>query len=212
MMLHVFTWLIALLAASSVQAAEVRLRSAASCPGTIVRLGDIAEIASDDSAISDELSAIPLFPAPTAGKIRQLDRNQVRQLLAISGIDVKQLTITGSETVVVQSGASALASRPTYRASGEPTSIRLASLETAIPAKRQRPVGEEPVLLPPLVKRGESVTVHSRAAGVRITTSGKALSDGALGTEINIEMADKRTKLLARVAGPQTVEVSASKQ
>jgi hypothetical protein len=199
------------LAACSAQAAEVRLRSTASCSASVVRLGDIAEIASDDPAIADDLVAIPLFPAPTDGKSRQLDRNQVRQLLSISGIDLKQLSLTGSETVVVQSGAGDTTSRPTNRASGESSAIRLASLETAVPAMRPKPAAAEPIV-PPLVKRGESVTVHSRAAGVRITTSGKALSDGALGAEINVEMADKRTKLMARVAGPQTVEVNAIKQ
>jgi flagella basal body P-ring formation protein FlgA len=210
MVIRVLTLAACFLVAGSAQATEVRLRSTASCSATIVRLGDIAEIVSDDPAVAGELTAVPLFPAPTAGKSRRLDRNQVRQLLSISGIDVKQLSLTGSETVEVQSGAGGLASRPAARV-GEPSAIRLTSLETAVPAKRPKPAAAEPVVLPPLVKRGESVTVHSRAAGVRITAAGRALSDGALGAEINIEMADKRTKLLARVAGPQTVEVNANK-
>ena len=200
------------LVACSAQATEVRLRSVANCPATIVRLDDIAEITSDDPAIAADLAAIPLFPAPTAGRSRQLDRNQVQQLLSISGIDLKQLSLTGSEIVVVQCGVGESTSRMANRAKGEPSAIRLASLETAVPARRPKPVAAEPSVLPPLVKRGESVTVHSRAAGVRITTSGKALSDGALGTEIQIELADKRNKIVARVAGPQAVEVNASKQ
>ena len=211
MIARLFAFAVCVLVACSVQATEVRLRSVASCSAAVVRLGDIAEIASDDPAIADDLAAIPLFPAPAAGKSRQLDRNQVRQLLSISGIDLKQLSLTGSETVVVQSGAGNSTSRPTNRG-GEPSAIRLASLETAVPARRPKPAAAEPLPLPPLVKRGESVTVHSRAAGVRITTSGKALSDGSLGAEIQIELADKRNKILARVAGPQTVEINANKQ
>ena len=207
-----FVFAVCVLVACSAQATEVRLHSVASCTATVVRLGDIAEIAADDPAIAEDLAAVPLFPAPTAGKSRQLDRNQVRQLLSISGIDLKQLSLTGSETVVVQSGAGDLASRTANRASGEPSAIRLSSLETEIPARRPKPAAAESVVLPPLVKRGESVTVHSRAAGVRITTSGKALSDGLLGAEIQIELADKRNKILARVAGPQTVEINANKQ
>lgn len=211
MMLRVFTWLIALLAASSAQAAEVRLRSTVSCPATIVRLGDVAEFVESDPAVAADLAAVPLFPAPSAGKSRQLDRHHVRQLLAISGIDLMQITLTGSETVVIQ-GAAGLVARPASPNAGEQSSIRLASHETPVPTRLQKLAEKtEKPAEPTLVKRGENVTVQSRAAGVRISTSGKALSDGVLGAEINIELADKRTKLLARVSGPQTVEVSTAK-
>src|SRR5262245_43917684 len=90
---------------ASPAATEVRLRSAASCPATVVRLGDLAEIASEDPAVASDLAAIALFPAPPAGASRQLDRHQVRQLLAISGIDLAKVTIGGSEAVIVQSAA-----------------------------------------------------------------------------------------------------------
>jgi hypothetical protein len=194
------------LLAPAAQGAEVRLRSLASCPATIVRLADIADIESDDPLVQDELAAIPLFPAPPAGRSRQLDRHQVRQLLAISGLDTAAIAITGSEFVVIES-AGQYAARPIQRSG--PSAIRLASLETVEPASKTKPQASEPAPLPPLVKKGETVTVHSRAAGVRVTTSGKALADGAVNSEITVELDDKKTKIQGRVAGPQTVEVRA---
>ena len=211
MIIRAFALLLCFLAAGSATSAEVRLRSAASCTATVVRLGDIAEIQADDPAIAADLAAVPLFPAPIPGKSRQLDRHQVRQFLAISGIDLQQISIGGSETVVVQCESGSSIARPALRVGGEPSAIRLASLESEVAAKRQKPATPAPVEPPLLVKKGESVTVHSRAAGVRISTSGKALSDGVLGAEISIELADKRTKIVARVAGPQTVEINASR-
>jgi flagella basal body P-ring formation protein FlgA len=205
MPVRVLPILLCLLAAAA-HGAEVRLRSLADCSATVVRLADIAEIESDDPLVREELAAIPLFPAPPAGRSRQLDRHQVRQLLAISGMDAKSITITGSELVVVE-GASRTASRPIQRSS--PSAIRLASLESTDPASRPKTAAPEAAPQPPVVRKGETVTVHSRAAGVRVTMTGKALGDGALGSEVTVELDDKRTKIQGRVAGAQTVEVRA---
>jgi hypothetical protein len=174
-----------------------------------VRLGDVAEIVSDDPAVTEELAAVPLFPALGPGRSRQLDRHQVRQLLAISGIDLKWITIAGSELVIVQTEAAGPIARPISRRGQGGSNIRLASLETESPAARPLKPDVEPVPLPVLVKRGENVTIHSRAAGVKVTDTGKALADGTLGAEIAVELNDKRTKIQGRVAGPRTIELQA---
>jgi hypothetical protein len=207
MTVRVLTILLLLLAATA-NGAEVRLRSLASCSATVVRLADIAEIENDDPLVRDELAAIPLFPAPPAGRSRQLDRHQVRQLLAISGLDTAAIAITGSESVVVESAAQIAAVRPVQRSG--PSAIRLASLETTSPASKPKTAATGAAPQPPLVKKGETVTVHSRAAGVRVTMSGKALGDGALGSEIAVELDDKKARIQGRVAGPQTIEVPAN--
>ena len=62
---------------------------------------------------------------------------------------------------------------------------------------------------PPVVEKGAIVTVSARAAGVKITTSGKALDDGSTGESIGVELADSKQRVLARVSGPQTVEMTA---
>jgi hypothetical protein len=196
-----------LTAAATARAAEVRLHAVANCQATVVRLGDIAEIACDDPAIAEDLAAVALFPAPGPGKTRQLDRHQVRQLLAISGIDLTAILLTGSEFVMVQTEVARPVARAVRRRGWGASPIRLASLERAEPSVRQKAPTTEPAELPLLVKRGEGVTIRSRNAGVLVTTSGKALADGALGSEIAIEIDDTRTKLRGRVAGPKLIEV-----
>jgi hypothetical protein len=210
-----FCCLCLLTVAASVRAAEVRLHAVVNCQATVVRLGDIAEIACDDPAIADDLAAVALFPAPGPGKTRQLDRHQVRQLLAFSGIDLTAILLTGSDSVVVQTEvarpvARAVPSNAVPRNGRRDSPIRLASFAAAEPAAKPDLSIPTPAELPLLVKRGEEVTIHSRTAGVLVTTSGKALADGALGSEIAIEIDDPRTKLRGRVAGPKTVAVGAN--
>jgi flagella basal body P-ring formation protein FlgA len=60
----------------------------------------------------------------------------------------------------------------------------------------------------PLVDRGAIVTVIARTAGVRITATGKALDSGAAGEAINVELADSKQRVLARITGQQSVEIS----
>jgi flagella basal body P-ring formation protein FlgA len=60
---------------------------------------------------------------------------------------------------------------------------------------------------PPLVTRNGAVTVHSLAAGIRITTAGKSLADASKGQAVLVELADSRDKVLAQVVGPQLVEI-----
>jgi flagella basal body P-ring formation protein FlgA len=63
--------------------------------------------------------------------------------------------------------------------------------------------------LPRLVERGAIVSVHARAAGVRISTSGKAIEAGSTGDFVRVELADSKERVVARVVGPQEVEVAA---
>ena len=60
------------------------------------------------------------------------------------------------------------------------------------------------------MERGSTVTIHSRKPGIRVTASGKALQPGAVGEVITIEMPDSKQRVMARVVGPQLVEVAAS--
>jgi flagella basal body P-ring formation protein FlgA len=63
---------------------------------------------------------------------------------------------------------------------------------------------------PRLVRRGETVTVRSVAAGVRITTSAKALEDGSDGSLVQIDLEESHERITARVTGMQQVEVYAN--
>ncbi len=66
------------------------------------------------------------------------------------------------------------------------------------------------VQMPRLVRRGETVTIRSIAAGIRITTSGKALEDGSEGALIQVDLDETHERISARVVGVQQVEVYAN--
>jgi Chaperone for flagella basal body P-ring formation len=209
-----------LLIASAANATEVRLRSSAGCAGAMVRLGDVAEILGDDARVAAALIEIPLCPAPAAGSTRVLRQDEVRQLLALSGVERKVAVVTGSESVTITCeatrGASSTAKRPLVAAgvrqavfesdseANHKLHPRLTAKPPAAPELDTKDRAEEPV-----VERGTTVTVQARAAGVRIRTSGKALEPGAIGQSISVELADGKQRVLARVVGPQVVEVAA---
>jgi flagella basal body P-ring formation protein FlgA len=198
------------------QAAEVRLRSSAACNSTVVRVADIAEVFGDDDRVTAALSDIPLCPAPAVGGQRSLSQQEVQQLLALSGVDRAAAQVTGSETVQVLSEAQ-IGSPPLARRRMIAGGVRQAVFEADSATSRKQPHAPKPVAAPApetkqpavaLVARGSTVTVHARAAGVTVTTSGKAIEAGAAGEAINVELADTRQRVLARVTGPQRVELA----
>lgn len=62
---------------------------------------------------------------------------------------------------------------------------------------------------PVVVRRGDAVTVYSRAPGIRVRTTARAKQDGGLGDLIEVESFSDRSKFFARVSGVQEVEVFA---
>jgi hypothetical protein len=209
------------LAAAASDAAEIRLRSSAGCAATVVRLADVAEILGDDARAAAALAEIPLCPAPAAGGQRTLSQHDVRQMLALSGVEPNMAVVTGSEHVTILGDASTQA-RSTAKRPLVATGLRQAAFEAdaateaARKPRRSRPVVNLPdVSTPsatesaslPAVDRGAAVTVHARTAGVRITTSGKTLEPGGVGETIGVELIDSKQRVLARVTGPQDVEV-----
>jgi len=200
-------------------AAEVRLRSSAACTAPIVRLADVAEVFSDDARIAAALAEIPLCPAPAAGSQRSLSQHEVRQLLTFSGVETSAALVTGSETVTViaEAASSALAAKRRLVATGIRQAVFATDVETTdkrppARAAARLPIAASPDIKepssPPLVDRGATVTVQARAAGVTITTSGKAVEAGGAGEAVLVELADTKQRVLARVTGPQAVEVT----
>jgi len=211
---------LALIAASPAIAAEVRLRSSAACATSVVRVADVAEIFSGDTRIAAALAEIPLCPAPVVGGQRVLSQDDVRRLLELSGVEQGTALVTGSESVTVTNESNvrsgSLPRRPLI-ASG----VRQATFETEAHGNRNhkaQSTSKQAAAIPsdakssnssPLVARGTVLTVNARTAGVRITTSGKALEEGAVGQTIGVELADTKQRVLGRVLGPQLVEVTA---
>jgi Chaperone for flagella basal body P-ring formation len=209
-----------LASASAAEAVEVRLRSTATAAAAVVRLADVAEILGDDAHVAAALAEVSLCPAPGPGNERLLSQHDVRQLLALSGVERGDVLVTGSESVTV-TAESSTASRSLAKRPLVATGVRQALFAEKSDASRgpqphkpaanpaAPPLAEaKPVAALPLVDRGATVTVQARAAGVRITTSGKALDAGAAGDTINVELADTKQRVLAHVTGQQAVEVS----
>jgi hypothetical protein len=210
-----------LLASASATAAEVRLRSSAICATSVVRVADVAEIFSGEQRIAAALAEIPLCPAPAAGSQRSLSQEDVRRLLALSGVESDMALVTGSDSVTVTNESSARSGslpRKPLIASG----VRQATFEAEADDHR-KPKAQSASKLPgptrsdakspassPLVTKGTLLTVNARTAGVRITTSGKALEEGAAGQMIGVELADTKQRVMGRVLGSQLVEVTAA--
>jgi flagella basal body P-ring formation protein FlgA len=194
-------------------AAEVRLRSSATCAAAVVRLADVAEIEAGDLSLAAALAGIPLCPAPAEGEAKALSQEDVRQLLAISGLERTDVQVTGSEQVALIVDRSRVpAARP--RQIGV-SGVRQALFEA--PVTREPVVARQPAARWPqattaaapvkLIERGASVNVLARAAGVRVATNGKAMQPGALGDTIQIELADTKEKIQGRIIAPQMIEV-----
>lgn len=188
-----------------VSAFELRLKDEAHCPGSLVRLGDIAEMESPTTAGGPSLADLVLFPVPAAGKPRELNRQDLRQLLDLCGVDVREVELTGADVVVIHAGSVEHQTivRPALHlipASRYITTAAQNSEDKATAAKKP----ESP---PKLVAHNQSVSIHSIWPGVEVTASGKALGGGALGESILVEQADSRQRVLAKVVGPQTVEL-----
>lgn len=209
-----------MLLVASASAAEVRLRSAAVCSGSIARVADVAEIFGPDHRVADALAEIPLCPAPAAGQSRVLSQDDVRQLLALSGVERKTATVTGSESVTISRDGSRRTS-PTSKQPLVAGGIRQAMFEvdpeptakprSVQPAEFDRPDPDQtkPIDSAPMVEKGASLTVHARAAGVRITAAGKAIDSGNVGESIGVELIDTKQKVVGRIVSPQTVEIKA---
>src|SRR6185436_3748835 len=90
------------LAAWSAEAAEVRLKAEAACSGAIVRLKDVADIVSTDENEAAALAELQLFPIPSAGKVRNVRRGEIRELLALSDVNLQAVTLSGAEKLVVR--------------------------------------------------------------------------------------------------------------
>lgn len=122
--------LLTLLAHSSSQGAELMLRERATQQGTIVRLGDIADISTASSTEMRILTSTPLLPAPAPGTQQFLSVAQVRELLVARGLQMDQLTIKGARIVEIGSVAKSTTKMlttkmPTTKTDAEPTTPQL---------------------------------------------------------------------------------------
>jgi flagella basal body P-ring formation protein FlgA len=105
---------------SSVSAAvDVKLRERVAPYGSVVRLGDVAEIASPDRQQARQLGSLPLMPAPAPGTERFLRTREIQDMLSAQGVDIGALRFVGAVQVVVAAADGAKASSNVIQVSGE---------------------------------------------------------------------------------------------
>jgi hypothetical protein len=131
------------------------------------------------------------------------------QLLSLCDVAVRDWRFTGAESVSIRSGSveSKAIIRPAYHLIPSRSQVRVNFKQAGAGETGGAPASEREAL----VQRNGAVTIQSLAPGVRITTYGKALGDAALGDSVLVEQSDSRQKVLARVVGPQLVELRVQK-
>ena len=122
-------------------AAEIILRESANPLGTIVRLGDVADIRTNDAAAMDRLSAIPLMPTPATGTVQHLRAKEIRDMLRAQGIAWSAHRFSGAISVKV--GREGLRSKPspTQSTKKDVTKKPVAKVEQATPVRRPPSIG-----------------------------------------------------------------------
>lgn len=123
-----------LLAHWTAEAAEIELPETAAVRGTIVRLGEIATIRSDDVSELKLLRGLPLATAPARDDSRRFSVSEIAQLLSFSGIDPRTCKFRGAEVVLVR--AEPTSEEPTSK----PEVQQINALET--PATRALSAGD----------------------------------------------------------------------
>ena len=91
---------------SSASGANVALRAKSHHQGSMIRLGDIADISAASTSELNDLGTTVILPAPAPGRQHFLRRAQVRDLLAARGVDLGAIYFSGAEVVEVGIAAS----------------------------------------------------------------------------------------------------------
>jgi flagella basal body P-ring formation protein FlgA len=90
---------------TAIGATHLTLRENAVVVSSVVRLGDVAEVASADRTQGRQLAALPLMPAPPAGSERFLSKREVEDLLAAHGYDLREFQMEGAVQVAIRTSA-----------------------------------------------------------------------------------------------------------
>jgi len=107
--------------AAGASATEITLRERVTPKTSVVRLGDVAEILSADRQQARKLAAVPLMPAPAAGTERYLQKREVADMIAASGVELAEIHLDGAARVAI-SGKNA----------GQPNAVQMATFEEVV--------------------------------------------------------------------------------
>lgn len=97
---RITVFFITILAGSwTAEGAEIRFKPQADVRGSLVLLGDIAEVLGTEAETLDSLRRIELFPSPARGRVREVRNVELRQLLQLHGVNAAEHRFTGAESI-----------------------------------------------------------------------------------------------------------------
>ncbi|HUG71234.1 MAG TPA: flagellar basal body P-ring formation chaperone FlgA [Pirellulaceae bacterium] len=89
----------------SADAAEVTLRPQSHARGSLVLLGDVADVKSTDVDRAAQLERVELFPAPARHRSKLMHVRELVELLVLHGIDLNDLEFAGARTTRIYAPA-----------------------------------------------------------------------------------------------------------
>lgn len=123
-----------LLAGMSAEAVEIRLKPLVRLHRPIVLLGDVAELATPDGERAKRLRGLELFPAPAPGTSRNVRQQEIRELLALNGVDPSECTLIGPTVLQIHADRAPAVAEVATAAGSAP--------EAAVSAPAQRKVAD----------------------------------------------------------------------
>jgi len=82
----------------SADAAEVTLLPQSHAKGSLILLGDVAEVKSTDAQRVAQLKRVELFPAPAQHRSKLMHVRELVELLVLHGVEIDDLEFTGTRT------------------------------------------------------------------------------------------------------------------
>lgn len=141
----------------SAGAAEIHFHREVAVARGIVRLGDVAEVLTNDANEARLLEGIALVPAPASDEPKVLKRQDVQQLLQLSGVTLREHRFSGAEVTQLRAGSSA-AAIPTA-AVQEASAIE--QLPTTVKTEAKKPVAQQPeVPATPAGRVAQAIVAH----------------------------------------------------
>ena len=89
------------LGAWSADADEVILRPQVNAKGSLVLLGDVAEVKAANAERAETLKRIELFPAPAKSRSKLMHVRELVELLVLNGVDISDIEFKGTQTTRV---------------------------------------------------------------------------------------------------------------
>jgi len=194
-----------LIASVANAATEITLRAAAAPPRAVVRLGDVADIACDNSQEQNRLAAIPLLPSPSAGSQRFLRKREVEDLLAAHGIAMNKIMMAGADQVTISRAEATTPNNASKSFTSAPRRLNRHAALLAGHVEREAPAAQ--AQSSPDQSASDPVQAKTEAdVQAMITRHLQTKSDDVRDMKISCEVADRHLALLANATSSLVCE------